>query len=87
MYWTLTSEPFPLAAVDLNGVKPQFLRKEIEYPTTEHADTIVVYPNALYGHLVTENGRAMRCGVGVGKQEGFNFRGEIGILRQAERPH
>ncbi|WSG99528.1 L,D-transpeptidase (plasmid) [Rhizobium johnstonii] len=86
MYGTLTNEPFPVAAVDLKRVKPQFLRKEIGYPTTEHAGTIVVDPNARYAYLVMENGLAIRYGVGVGKQEGFNFRGEARVLRKAEWP-
>lgn len=33
-----------------------------------------------------ENGRALRYGVGVGKQEAFNFQGEATIARKAEWP-
>jgi lipoprotein-anchoring transpeptidase ErfK/SrfK len=86
MYSAVDTEPFPVPAIDLAEVKPEFLRREVAYRTSEHPGTIVVDPAARYAYLVLENGRALRYGVGVGKEEGFNFRGEATIARKAEWP-
>jgi len=86
MYASVDTEPFPVPAIDVTEVKPEFLRQEVAYRTNEPPGTIVVDPAARYAHLVLENGRALRYGVGVGKQEAFNFRGEATIARKAEWP-
>ncbi|MGH6858613.1 MAG: L,D-transpeptidase [Phyllobacterium sp.] len=86
MYSAIDGEPFPVPAVDLKRVKPKFLRREVWYQTDEQPGTIIVDPAARYAHLVMESDRAMRYGVGVGKQEAFNFQGEATIDRKAEWP-
>lgn len=86
MYAAIEGEPFPIPAVDLSKVDRKFLRSEVSYPTSELPGTIVVDPNARYAYLVLEGGRALRYGVGVGKEEGFNFQGEAVIARKAEWP-
>ncbi|MGX5804482.1 L,D-transpeptidase [Bradyrhizobium sp. Arg314] len=86
MYAAIDTEPFPVPAVDLKRVKSQFLRREMTYRTGERPGTIVVDPAARYAYLVMEGGRALRYGVGVGKQEAFNFQGEATIARKAEWP-
>ena len=58
----------------------------MEYDTAERPGTIVVDPNERYLYLVQDGGKAMRYGVGVGREEGFNFRGEATIARKAEWP-
>jgi lipoprotein-anchoring transpeptidase ErfK/SrfK len=52
----------------------------------DEIDGIVVDPSARYAYLVMENGRAMRYGVGVGKEEGFNLTGIASIGRKAAWP-
>ncbi|MES5097536.1 L,D-transpeptidase [Agrobacterium sp. BA1120] len=86
MYGAIDTEPFPVPAIDLKRVKQPFLRREVAYETDEKPGTIVVDPVARYAHLVMESGRALRYGVGVGKQEAFNFQGEAIIARKAEWP-
>lgn len=86
MYASIDTEPFPVPAVDLSRVEPQFLRREVAYRTDERPGTIVVDPAALYAYLVMEDGRALRYGVGVGKEEAFNFQGEATIARKADWP-
>jgi lipoprotein-anchoring transpeptidase ErfK/SrfK len=86
MYAAVEGEPFPVPAVDLRKVKPQFLRQEIAYPSSERPGTIVVDPNARYAYLVLEGNRAIRYGVGVGREEAFNFQGVASIQRKAEWP-
>jgi lipoprotein-anchoring transpeptidase ErfK/SrfK len=86
IYGEIDDEPFPVRAIDLRRVKPQFLRREVAYDTTEKPGTIVVDPNSRFLYLVQGNGTAMRYGVGVGREEAFNFQGEAVIARKAEWP-
>ncbi|WP_342636727.1 L,D-transpeptidase [Ancylobacter aquaticus] len=86
MYAPVDTEPFPIPAIEPDQVAPEFLRREVSYPTREQPGTIVVDPAARYAYLVLEGGRALRYGIGVGKEEGFNFRGEAIIARKAEWP-
>ncbi|MPT23950.1 MAG: L,D-transpeptidase [Starkeya sp.] len=86
MYAAINDEPFPVPAVDLTQIDPRFLRQEVAYPTRYQPGTIVVDPNERFAYLVMANGRALRYGVGVGREEGFNFRGEGVVARKAEWP-
>ena len=86
MYAALPGEPFPVPAVDLTEIDPRFLRQEVDYATAEPPGTIVVDPGARFAYLVREKGRAIRYGVGVGREEAFNFRGPATIARKAEWP-
>ena len=86
MYGAITDEPFPVPAVDLTDIDPRFLRQEVAYPTRYQPGTIVVDPNERFAYLVMANGRALRYGVGVGREEGFNFRGEGVVARKASWP-
>jgi lipoprotein-anchoring transpeptidase ErfK/SrfK len=86
IYGAVGGEPFPVEAVDLSQLQPQFLRQEVAYQTTERPGTVVVDPNSRFLYLVQENGRALRYGVGVGRVEAFNFRGEAKIGRKAKWP-
>ncbi|QCK87425.1 L,D-transpeptidase [Phreatobacter aquaticus] len=86
MYGEVTGEPYPVPAVDLSQVDERFWRREVRYQTREQPGTIVVDPNERHAYLVMEGGRAMRYGVGVGKEEGFNLTGEATIGRRAEWP-
>ncbi|CEJ12848.1 putative L,D-transpeptidase ErfK/SrfK precursor [bacterium YEK0313] len=86
MYAAIETEPYPIPAVDLSDVDPRFLRQEVAYRTSEQPGTIVVDPSARFAYLVMEGGRALRYGVGVGKEEGFNLTGVATIGRKAEWP-
>ena len=86
MYGPVTTEPWPIAGVDLSKVDPRLLRQEVDYATYERPGTIVVDPGRRFLYLVREGGKAMRYGVGVGKTEAFNFQGEAIIGRKAEWP-
>lgn len=86
MYAALEDEPFPVPAVDLDDVDPKFWRREIPYATQEQPGTVIVDPGARYAYLVLPGGRAMRYGVGVGKEEAFNFQGAATVGRKAQWP-
>ena len=86
MYGTLTNEKFVVQAMDLRRVDPKWWRQEVEYATSERPGTIVVDTPQRYLFLVLEGGRALRYGIGVGKNEALVFRGTATIGRKAEWP-
>lgn len=86
MYGPVTSEPWPIAGVNLKKVNPKFLRQEVPYISSYTPGTVVVDPNERFAYLIQENNRALRYGVGVGKVEAFNFQGEATIAAKKEWP-
>ena len=64
---------------------PIFARYEIVDPTGEAPGTIVVDPGQRYLYLVMADGRAMRYGIGVGRQ-GFSWNGTATIQRKHKWP-
>jgi lipoprotein-anchoring transpeptidase ErfK/SrfK len=86
MYGPILDEAYPIPAMDLRRVDPQWWRQEVAYFTTERPGTLVIDTPAHYLYLVLENGRALRYGIGVGKDEALVFRGNATIGRKAEWP-
>jgi len=80
-----STEPFRIAAVDLNKIKPKYHRQIVPDPTGERTGTIVVDVDKKFLYLVLENGKALRYGIGVGRQ-GFSWSGEAVIQRKAKWP-
>ena len=64
---------------------PQLRRTEVDYYTKESAGTIIVDTPNTYLYLVLGGGRALRYGIGVGR-EGFTWTGVENISRMAEGP-
>src|SRR3989449_4946361 len=64
---------------------PQFRRTLIDYYTKESAGTIVIDTLNTYLYLVLGNGKALRYGIGVGR-EGFTWSGAERVSRLAEWP-
>jgi lipoprotein-anchoring transpeptidase ErfK/SrfK len=65
---------------------PQHLRRQlVDYRTKEPAGTLVVDTPNTYLYLVLGNGKAMRYGIGVGR-EGFTWAGEERVSKMAEWP-
>jgi lipoprotein-anchoring transpeptidase ErfK/SrfK len=64
---------------------PQFRRAEVSYQTREPVGSIIVDAPNTYLYLVLGNGRAMRYGIGVGR-EGFTWAGTERISRAVEWP-
>nr|WP_208394143.1 L,D-transpeptidase [Pseudochelatococcus lubricantis] len=85
MYAEIPSERFPVPAIDLVKIDPQFFRREIAYDTPEEPGTIVVDPGNHFLFLVRPEGRAIRYGVGVGR-DGFDWNGRATIRRKSEWP-
>ncbi len=64
---------------------PQFRRQMVDYPTAEPAGTIIIDTPNTYLYLVLGGNKAMRYGVGVGR-EGFTWAGREKVTRMAEWP-
>ncbi len=64
---------------------PQFRRTMIDYRTKEPSGTIVIDTSHTYLYLVLGNGKALRYGVGVGR-EGFTWNGAEKVTKMAEWP-
>ena len=63
----------------------QFKRKKVRLVTDEEAGTIIIDTNNKFLYLVQGNDRAIRYGVGVGR-EGFGWSGRVKIGRMEEWP-
>jgi lipoprotein-anchoring transpeptidase ErfK/SrfK len=85
MYGPVDGEPFPIAGINLSKIDPVYLRREVHYSTREQPGTIVIDPANHFLYLVTENGKAMRYGVGVGR-EGFEWKGAANVKFKREWP-
>jgi lipoprotein-anchoring transpeptidase ErfK/SrfK len=64
---------------------PQFQRTMVDYHSKEPAGTIVIDTPNTYLYLMLGNGKAMRYGVGVGR-EGFTWNGAEKVTKMAEWP-
>ncbi len=64
---------------------PQFRRTVVDYRTKEPVGTIIIDTPSTYLYLVMPGGKAMRYGVGVGR-EGFTWNGAEKVSKMAEWP-
>jgi lipoprotein-anchoring transpeptidase ErfK/SrfK len=85
-YAAPTNEPYRVDAVDVGKMDPRYLRQVVEFPTNEPVGTVVVDPHQKFLYLVTEHGKALRYGVGVGKA-GLEFTGTATIEYKKKWPH
>jgi len=79
LYAGIHGEAFDIPPVDVSLIRPDYRRQLTEYTTTERPGTIVVDTAHRYLYLVEEGGKAMRYGVGLGRQ-GFEWSGE-GVIQ------
>src|SRR5580658_8991821 len=72
------------AAAGMDDSSP-LRRQVVGYPTSEAPGTIVIDTPHTFLYLVLGNGKALRYGIGVGR-EGFTWAGTEAISRKAEWP-
>jgi lipoprotein-anchoring transpeptidase ErfK/SrfK len=67
--------------------KPErkYWKQEVRYPTVEAPGTIIIETQKKFLYYVLGNGKALRYGVGVGR-DGFRWSGTERISRKAEWP-
>ena len=85
MYTAMADEGHQIPVVPIDKIKPQYLRQEVADPTGERPGTIVIDTATHYLYLVGYNRRAMRYGVGLGR-DGFAWAGRADIARKAKWP-
>jgi lipoprotein-anchoring transpeptidase ErfK/SrfK len=84
-YAALPDEEFPMAALPLEKFAPELRRTEVDYPTKLKPGTVVVDTPARRLYFILGEGRAIRYGVGVGR-EGLALRGGATVGRKAKWP-
>ena len=85
MYGPVSSEPFPIPAVDIRQVPSRYWRQIVDDPTGERPGTLVVDTPNRFTYLVRQVGKALRYGIGVGRQ-GFSWSGEARIAMKRRWP-
>ena len=84
-YTNLADQPGLVPSEADEQRSPKFQRQMVLYRTTEPPGTIIVHTSERFLYLVQGNGRAMRYGIGVGR-EGFQWQGLLKITRKQEWP-
>ena len=64
---------------------PEFQKQMVYYRSTEPPGTIVISTAERHLYLIQGNGRALRYGIGVGR-DGFQWQGLVSITKKAEWP-
>jgi lipoprotein-anchoring transpeptidase ErfK/SrfK len=77
--------PFDEGSDDTTELPARFKRQIVDYRTNELPGTIVIDTPNTYLYLVLGNGRALRYGIGVGR-EGFTWSGTQNVTKKAEWP-
>ena len=76
----------PLGDQDENAqLDPRLQRQVVDYPTREASGTVIVDTPHTYLYYVLGNGKAIRYGIGVGR-EGYTWSGVKSIIRKTEWP-
>lgn len=84
-YGALEDGGFRIPAADPDDIKPRNVRQLVSNPTGQEPGTLVVDPKNRFLYLVQENGKALRYGVGVGR-EGLEFSGTANVGNKREWP-
>ncbi|SJZ80611.1 L,D-transpeptidase [Consotaella salsifontis] len=84
-YGPIEDGGFRIPGIDLRRVDKRYLRQEVADPTGEAPGTIVIDTPSRYAYLVMPGGRAMRYGVGIGRQ-GFSWGGRAKIQMKRKWP-
>jgi len=81
----IDDQPGYVPGADEAQLPAAFQRQVVFFRTTEAPGTIIVHTSERYLYVVLPNNRALRYGIGVGR-EGFQWAGELRISRKAEWP-
>lgn len=74
-YGQVSDAGYALPAIPINRVDKKFHRQIVDYSTSEKSGTIVVNTRERFLYYILPGGKAVRYGIGVGKQ-GFSWEGE-----------
>ncbi|MBS7545638.1 L,D-transpeptidase [Ancylobacter oerskovii] len=85
MLLDVQEEPGRVPSPDEEQLDPTFRRQPVYFRTNEPPGTIVIHTDERFLYLVLGDNRAMRYGIGVGR-DGFQWSGLQKISRKAEWP-
>ena len=78
-------QPGVVPTPDEEQLDPKWEKTVVFYRTTEAPGTIIVNTSERFLYVVQGNGRALRYGIGVGR-DGFQWQGLVKITRKREWP-
>lgn len=84
-YSATTDAGYSLPAIPITKVPSEFRRQNVSYDTAEQPGTIIVDTSEKHLYFVLGDGRAIRYGIGVGR-EGFEWHGSARIALKREWP-
>jgi lipoprotein-anchoring transpeptidase ErfK/SrfK len=84
-YGSVRDAGYQLPAIPIYKVDRKYHRQIVNYTTKEKPGTIIVDTGAKHLYFVMKDGKAMRYGIGVGK-EGFEWSGTARIALKREWP-
>jgi lipoprotein-anchoring transpeptidase ErfK/SrfK len=84
-YGSVRDAGYQLPAIPIYKVDRKYHRQVVNYSTKEKPGTIIVDTGAKHLYFVMKDGKAMRYGIGVGK-EGFEWSGTARIALKREWP-
>jgi len=84
-YGARTDAGYQLPRIPIEKVPYKYRRQIVRYETDEKPGTIIVDTNQKFLYFVLDNGKAVRYGIGVGR-EGFEWHGTARIALKREWP-
>jgi len=84
-YSSVTDAGYVVPAIPSEKIQAQYRRQIVKYPTDEAPGTIIVDTREKFLYLIMPEGKAMRYGIGVGR-DGFTWKGEEKVTRKAAWP-
>lgn len=85
VYGPTTDAGYALPAIPINRVDQKYHRQVVSFDTPEKPGTVIVNTRERFLYYVQSNGKAVRYGIGVGKQ-GFSWAGEAYVAWKQEWP-
>jgi len=84
-YNARTDAGYRVPAIPITKVAAKYRRQQVKFETKEKPGTIIVDTQQKFLYYVMGDGKAMRYGIGVGK-EGFEWKGTTRIAMKREWP-
>jgi lipoprotein-anchoring transpeptidase ErfK/SrfK len=82
---SVEEQPGYVPSAEEEALDPAFRHQLVFFRTTEQPGTVIVYTSQRFLYVVQGNNRALRYGIGVGR-DGFQWAGQLKISRKAEWP-
>jgi lipoprotein-anchoring transpeptidase ErfK/SrfK len=79
------AEAYPISRADIQKVPKKYRRKAVRFSAGFEPGTVVIDTRQKFLYLVQPGGRAIRYGIGVGRQ-GFSWSGTAVVRRKAKWP-